>query len=56
MKLMTKIATLCLLLGGLSTSPGIFAAEHREVLFDTMASPDAKKATLYRIIRNAVCT
>jgi DmsE family decaheme c-type cytochrome len=27
MKFMTKIATLCLLLGGLSTSPGIFAAE-----------------------------
>ena len=27
MKLITKFATLCLLLGGLSTSPGIFAAE-----------------------------
>ena len=62
MKLITKFATLCLLLGGLSTSPGIFAAElPNQNLPDlnesgqSQAKPSATIAAV-ALKKDAVCT
>ena len=58
MKLITKIATLCLLLGGLSTSPGIFAAELPDLGEPTKAQIKASGNSIAAesLKKDAVCT
>jgi len=58
MKLITKIATLCLLLGGLSTSPGIFAAELPDLGEPTQSQIKASGNSIAAesLKKDAVCT
>jgi DmsE family decaheme c-type cytochrome len=58
MKLITKFATLCLLLGGLSTSPGIFAAELPDLGEPTQSQIKASGSSIAAesLKKDAVCT
>jgi DmsE family decaheme c-type cytochrome len=58
MKLITKFATLCLLLGGLSTSPGIFAAELPDLGEPTQSQIKASGNSIATesLKKDAVCT
>ena len=58
MKFMTKIATLCLLLGGLSTSPGIFAAELPDLgeLTQSQIKASGNSIAAESLKKDAICT